>query len=434
MFEFGIVLIYMLGLGAVWAAAGFFIVRRRFDPAFIFLALGAYTIIFPASFYLLAPEALASQRFLNGFTGPLLLQCLIVTVFFAGILAGYLTFARPRLIAALFPAFTTRQIRPVILTGIALMSAISLAMAVFVLHQGGGLFSAIQLVRHSGDLDSFNFLRQFIRLGTFLCIAFLLESLLRKRAGLPTLPFELSLSSVFLGINLFAALMTGGKSYVIYPLFTLILAYVLYFRKSSLKSLIAPLIVLMTLILALQYGRTVFVAQSDFNSERQVLTGIGASNLDTNLIYLDYIAREKPVETGGDFYNGVLGVIPRMFWQDKPGRITAGGAFRRSVDPGSNSGWPVFGFNIWYSNFGWIGVVLGGFLSGVLLRSLAYRYEDYPENPYSFCLLTLFTIHILVPGGMSNLILMQYILNVLPLWIFVLFSSRAFIPRSVLRA
>jgi oligosaccharide repeat unit polymerase len=423
-------LLYFFGLSVVWLTVGMVIVRRFFDASFIFLLLSGYAIITPGLFYLLNIEQLASTRLINDYSGPLLLQGLIAVVFLLGVMIGYVSLFSPKGLGIIFPHISDQQIRSVMFVGIFLLSCSSFVFAFIAIFLGGGIIQAIELVRFEELYNDYDFLRQFIRMGSFLSIAYLLDSLIRKKSGQKISKKSIRIASIFLMINFFAALITGGKTYLIYPFFTLMIGYALYFSKSPLRTIIVSFFILAFLLITLQYSRIVFVTEREFNLEGQLMIGTGLGYIDTNLIYLDLMADN--IELGEDFYNGLVGVVPRFLWPGKPENITAGGRFRRTVDVGSNSGWPVLGFNLWYSNFGWIGVILGGIFTGFVLRALAYRYNDYRKNPYSLCFLCLFTIMLLLPAGISNLILINYVLNVVPIWIFLWLSSPKVYPSSVM--
>jgi oligosaccharide repeat unit polymerase len=428
--EIAVPLLYFFGLSIVWLTVAMVIVRRFFDTSFVFLMFSAYTIIIPGLFYLFDLNDLPSSKLIESFSSPLLFQGLIAVVFIMGLMIGFVSFAKPSSVARFFPHVSSDQIRSVMFVGIFLLTIASGLFAAFALFLGGGLFEAVELVRYDKLYGDFNFLRQFVRIGTFLSIAYLLDSYLRKRAGENISRTTLRIATLFLCINFFAALITGGKTYLVYPLFTLVIGYTLYFSKSPLKTLIPAFLMLVIVVIGLQYARIVYVAENDFNIESQIITGGGMGYLDTNLIYLDLMADQ--IDLGEDFYNGAVGIIPRFLWPGKPETITAGGNFRRTVVPTSKAGWPVFGFNLWYSNFGWIGVFIGGVLSGFILKSLSFRYKDYRSNPYSLCFFCLFTIFLILPAGLSNLFFINYILNVLPIWIFLWLSSSKILPGTIL--
>lgn len=101
-------------------------------------------------------------------------------------------------------------------------------------------------------------------------------------------------------------------------------------------------------------------------------------SLATNSIYFDssmLAFRDWPdryqYREGEDFILGVQGVVPRLLWEGKPKAIVAGKWFRQVYQPGTVNGWPVGAPTLWYLNFGPLGVILGGLLSGFALGWLS---------------------------------------------------------------
>ena len=71
---------------------------------------------------------------------------------------------------------------------------------------------------------------------------------------------------------------------------------------------------------------------------------------------------------GADFYNGLVAFVPRFVLPSKE-TFHVGGWFRRIYEPWTVNGWPITTPGSWYVNFGPVGILLGGWVSGVVMRA-----------------------------------------------------------------
>lgn len=122
---------------------------------------------------------------------------------------------------------------------------------------------------------------------------------------------------------------------------------------------------------------------------------------------------------GEDFLNGLVGWIPRQLWPDKPDTFFIGGWFRRIYQPEKTNGWPITVVGSWLVNYGLVGVVLGGLVSGVVSMAVDLRYaRTIHTNAFSAVMPAALGLFFL-GGGYDTGAPQTYVLLVIPLFIFV---------------
>jgi hypothetical protein len=111
----------------------------------------------------------------------------------------------------------------------------------------------------------------------------------------------------------------------------------------------------------------------------------------TNSVYYDaYLlaVRDWPsrhrYRGGTDIFNGASGVIPRAIWAGKPETVSPGAWFRRVYEPKNVNGWPMGSVGVWYLNFGRVGLVIGGLITGFVVAAAARSFPDTRTNPLAF--------------------------------------------------
>jgi hypothetical protein len=119
---------------------------------------------------------------------------------------------------------------------------------------------------------------------------------------------------------------------------------------------------------------------------------------------------------GEDFYNGAVGVIPRAVWAGKPTAISPGKWFRQVYEPGKVNGWPMGAGALWYLNFGWWGLVVGGLISGTALGLVAAAQRRRPSNGFNTAVGVVVGVYVLGLGWDSET-LIRAIIWLVPLWL-----------------
>lgn len=101
---------------------------------------------------------------------------------------------------------------------------------------------------------------------------------------------------------------------------------------------------------------------------------------------------------GEDFSSGAAGVVPRRLWPDKPEHVAPGSWFREQYEPWTRNGWPMGAAGEWYLDFGRLGIVVGGLVSGVLLGFASLALRNSARHPLAFVFSMVVGLQVLVLG------------------------------------
>jgi hypothetical protein len=126
---------------------------------------------------------------------------------------------------------------------------------------------------------------------------------------------------------------------------------------------------------------------------------------------------------GEDFYNGVAGLVPRVLWEDKPTAIAPGKWFRQAYEQNKINGWPMGAGALWYLNFGWFGLVLGGIFSGLVLGMVAAAQRRSPSNGFNTAVGVVIGVYVLGLGW-DNETLVRAVIWLVPLWLVAWYIGR----------
>lgn len=149
---------------------------------------------------------------------------------------------------------------------------------------------------------------------------------------------------------------------------------------------------------------------------RQASVGTNSIYFDAAMLaFRDWPSRQR-LRGGEDFANGVVGVVPRAIWKDKPTAIPPGKWFRQVYEPRRVNGWPMGSAALWYLNFGWWGLPLGGLLSGLVIGVVAACQRRRPRSGFNVGVAVVATVFVL-PLGVDNQALMKFVIWLVPLWV-----------------
>ena len=206
------------------------------------------------------------------------------------------------------------------------------------------------------------------------------------------------LYAVFNGIGVYA---WGARAILVVIVAQSVVGY-FTFRPASTKRLsqgIRPRIFLALFLafglgMSLVFGLRVY---RDQNLSGEVSGNIGGQSIvrqlsvATNSVYYDaYLlaVRDWPsrhrYRGGTDIFNGAVGVIPRAIWAGKPEIVAPGAWFRQVYESKNVNGWPMGGAGVWYLNFGRVGLVIGGLITGLVVGAAARSLPDTRTNPLAF--------------------------------------------------
>lgn len=150
----------------------------------------------------------------------------------------------------------------------------------------------------------------------------------------------------------------------------------------------------------------------------QVATTLHLVEFDALMLAIRDLGSNFELRGGEDFLNGLVSWIPRQFWPDKPDTYMVGGWFRRLYQPETTNGWPIMVIGSWMVNFGFVGVVLGGLVSGVISLAIDQRYAPtFQSNAFSAAMPAALGLFFL-GGGYDTGTPQAYVLLIIPLFLF----------------
>lgn len=154
---------------------------------------------------------------------------------------------------------------------------------------------------------------------------------------------------------------------------------------------------------------------------RRTSQGLNGTYFDASMLaYRDWPSKHD-FRNGLDFYNGTAGAVPRRIWPDKPDPLP-GKWFRQIYQPETRNGWPVGAPTIWYLNFGWLGLIVGGLLSGAVIGQIARSYAAAPWSGMNVAM-TFTLLVFVVPLGWASQTPTVWLKSALPLLIIMRFVT-----------
>jgi hypothetical protein len=133
---------------------------------------------------------------------------------------------------------------------------------------------------------------------------------------------------------------------------------------------------------------------------RRASQGTNGVYYDASLLAFRDWPNRFEYRNGKDFAYGFLGSVPRKIWPEKPDPLP-GKWFRQTYQPQVRNGWPVGAPTIWYMNYGWAGIIVGGIISGVVVGAVAKRYRLAPRHGINTAV-TYFAMVFVFPLGFSS--------------------------------
>lgn len=236
-------------------------------------------------------------------------------------------------------------------------------------------------------------------------------------------------------LNAFYVFMWGSRGVLVVVAVTLVLGLQAPRRSTTSagrQKVLVRLLSAVVLVVVLASGMRMV---RDTLSHGEVQAGYASSSawrqasVGTNSIYFDAAMlsfRDWPSahrhRGGVDFYNGVVGLVPRAIWDGKPAAIPPGKWFRQVYEPKKLNGWPMGAGALWYLNFGWLGLMLGGFFSGLVVGMVAAAQRRRPSTGFNAGVAVIAAVFVM-PLGWDNQVLMKFVIWLVPMWILARFIA-----------
>jgi hypothetical protein len=327
---------------------------------------------------------------------PLAEGLLIISLFLAMTALGYLTVhgsTRTRL-----QVFCTRplDVRRMTLL-LVLLSVAAAIVTVVLLVRFGSTANIIRAGKITKQLAGVSIFRGFAEAGAFLGAALLIE----MRKG-PAVPGRAALVVALTLLNTYFVYLWGTRTVAVIVVATVIIGDQASRRagkarraaatrgvrsKAQIARIVLAALGVVCVAMFLRTSRADTVYGSDpgvvgANFWRQVSLSTNAVYLDATVLAIQDDGHLYEYPRGVDFVSGLRALVPGFIWSGK-NTENPGLRFKRLYYPTAINGWPVGGPTSWYLNFGLVGVVIGAYLSGLVLRLLVNAWRLALPNAFN---------------------------------------------------
>lgn len=379
------------------------------DVVLLFLlSFGLFYGFRPLMFLLGLDEPFPERYFQSGESAELVTRTVLgLTLYLALALLGIAAVLQTRT-KGFGPFFVDREIDldramkvVLVLTGLATL------LSVYLMARFGGVGGTITAAKVDKALAGMYLLRTIPAVGAVVATATFIDA--RKRPEVNRVLVYWALVCAFL--NGFYVFLWGSRSVLVIIGAVLVLGLR---RRQTRRRTVERQRVALRLVLA---AALVVAAASGARIARDTLTrgevqdvygqaSIGRqASLATNSILFDAAMlsfrdwpRQHEYRNGQDFTNGVAGLVPRLLWEDKPTDIVPGKWFRQVYEPRKINGWPMGAGALWYLNFGWLGLILGGIFSGFALGFIAAAQRRAAANGFNTAVGVVIGVYVLGLG------------------------------------
>lgn len=423
-------------LFGVLTLGGMTLTRGPGDVVMLFLlGFGLFYGLRPLIFVLGLDEPFPDRLFAAAESVEVLTRTVLgLTLYLALVLLGIAAVTQTR-VRGFGPFFVSREIDlRRAMRVVLVLTALAAILSAYLLASFGGVGGVITAAKVDKALAGMYALRILPAVGAVVAAATFIDA--RKRAEVPRVVAYTALACA--AADAFFVFLWGSRSVLVIVGATLILGLRRRRRQRTIaeRQRIALRLGLAALLVigaasGLRVARDT-VTRGEVQSVYAEASMARQASLATNSILFDAAMlsfRDWPkhydYRNGEDFYNGLAGVVPRAVWSDKPTAIAPGKWFRQVYEPRKINGWPMGAGALWYLNFGWIGLVLGGIFSGLVLGLVAAAQRRAPSNGFNTAVGVVVGVYVLGLGW-DNETLVRSIIWLVPLWLI----ARYVVPRT----
>lgn len=404
-------------------------VRRRFDVMFLSLLLLGYWFVFRPLQLAVGLDGPTPDYIFT--TGHLNLVVMAEAAALAWLgcfaLGAYAANAVGAPAMAMFPKLRAEPNPTLVLAALVALTALAGVVTLWLLSaSGGALAESIRFVKAEKAVTGFYFLRQFAVLGALMAtFALFYFSYLARVRGVYVPSWWAWLALLCFAVNAFG-IYAWGQRYAIAMASVGMAAGVHYYirRLRWLElALLGGLFIFVFLGLRLLRDELlipegVITPIESGNIWRKIAVSMHGSQFDALLLVMRDYDLQAGLRWGEDFFAGIAALVPRQLWPDRPA-FNTGAWFRRIYEPETLNGWPITPLGDWIVNFGYLGLAIGGALSGYILRSAQLVYDDLWRNPWSMTMAVVAALFVL-PGGLTAGSPQSFLSTVIPLAIIAL--------------
>lgn len=395
-------------LAIIWMSRTF--VRHRFDVMFLtLLLLGYWFVVRPLIIALGLDGPAPDYLFPNGaFDVVVIAQGAALLWLAAFALGAFAADIAGQPAMALFPRLSGEPPPAYVLLGVLAVTALGLTVTLWLLAVSGGtLTDSIRFVKAEKALTGFYFLRQFAAVGELLSIfAIYYFIYLARVRGVPAPRWWVWLAFACFLVNAFGIYAWGQRYGIAMATMALFAGYHYFVRRLSWLEMVLLAIAFLAVFVGLRLIRDelffpegVVTPVEEGNVWRKMAISMHGAQYDALMLALRDFDLSAGLRWGEDFLAGLAALVPRQIWPDRPA-FNPGAWFRRIYEPETLNGWPITPIGEWLVSFGWLGVAMGGALSGYVIRAAQRVYDDLWRNPWSMVLATTAALFVL-PGGIA---------------------------------
>jgi oligosaccharide repeat unit polymerase len=168
--------------------------------------------------------------------------------------------------------------------------------------------------------------------------------------------------------------------------------YLFYIKKLRVKFFVSSFLIIFIIFYLIVWGairhKTIPVDESKFLNEYFIIDKLDFPMLlDNFLLILDTVPNQIPFQHGSTYARLIYLFIPRFVWQNKP--IDMGTWITMNLRGESNSltSATATNFGEMYLNFGYLGIILGSYILGFLLKVIViyYKFQQNSKNSMGIC-------------------------------------------------
>jgi hypothetical protein len=266
-----------------------------------------------------------------------------------------------------------------------LFTIVSVLVGVWLISSFGGFGGVVHASKVGDDLAGLRYLKLPSSLGALMAAATYID----LRANVAAKPLTKAAVLGCAALNAILVFSWGQRSMVVVVAAMLVMSSVPRKEKRNRGGSFARVALATVLVVSLavflrdtrddftQPGETHVFAQQSL--PRRASQAVNGTYFDASMLAFRDWPASFSYRNGLDFYNGAMGSIPRKLWPAKPDPLP-GKWFRQVYEPQVKNGWPVGTPTIWYLNFGWVGLIIGGIISGALIGWVARRSRAAPRS------------------------------------------------------
>ena len=344
-------------------------------------------------------------------------------------LLGYLTLSG--LVSPLTRAlpYVRKQPDPLIIMIVnATLTLLAALVAIWLIARFGSFGMVQRAIKTEKALAGSYALRQFASIGLFSCAtAFAYFQFCGGKKHPRYKPIYTVLIVAFFLSNLGASYIWAARGPIVFALGMLFISYQVYQKKGALNLLLGAaalfgIVFLLRIVRDMLITGEIIGTIADAHAVRAFTIAANMQEFDALMLVIRDWGDALTLRWGEDFYNGLAGIIPRAIWPDKPEVIAPGRWFRLYYQPSVINGWPFTAVGEWFINFWYPGIVIGGALSGLAIRTVQTKYNDFRTNPYSLFFMVIFAVNVF-GGGIETRWPTSYTMWAVPLFILTIFFN-----------